>query len=338
MSSSPRTRSLITASMIITLLLIIMTAASIIKLVPNSEEAVKIRNSLIANVGQETDFTWTPDKVPKNFRLETSGVPDEFERIAEKIITPDLAGKSNFEKTLLIARHLSQLPARGGAIMSTTRYTYEQIVSTGKGYCADYTQVFNALAIASDIPVREWGFAFEEYGNGHAFNEIYDPGLGKWIMVDVFNSFYLKRLSDGVPVSVMELREALLEGVAESMIEVVPIVKDNFGFKSYEKLFEYYARGKDQFFLWWGNDVFTYERHPLIRFSASLPRSLEQGLAIIFGVHPEIRLIKSDGNDEHIQALYHKRNVFFGLVLLFAVLIGLFVVLLRFKLRELRAS
>src|SRR3546814_18005756 len=51
---------------------------------------------------------------------------------------------------------------------SNTRETYEKIVGGEGGYCSDYTQSFNALALAAGLDVREWGFAWADKANGHA--------------------------------------------------------------------------------------------------------------------------------------------------------------------------
>src|SRR3546814_14131094 len=92
---------------------------------------------------------------------------------------------------------------------SNTRETYEKIVGGEGGYCSDYTQSFNALALAAGLDVREWGFAWADMANGHAFNEIWDPTLQKWVFIDSFVSFYVIDRASGIPLSSREFRASL---------------------------------------------------------------------------------------------------------------------------------
>jgi len=265
-----------------------------ITLATPSDEAVRLRNSLLADVGPLADFTWLPADIPGSYLLERGPVPAEFTRIYSDIFAAGMP-ESDFEKALAIARHLDSAPnAVGGALMETNLNAYHQIITTGRGYCGDYTQVFNAIAIAGGIPVREWGIGFDGFASGHAFNEIFDRQSGRWMMIDAFHSLYFADADSRQPLSVLEIRERLHRQGTEQKILVLPIVEKRFAFRSIGAAEHYYSRGMDQLFLWWGNNVFTYERSRLVELAGRASRSAEQLTAIMLGVHPHIHIL-ADG-------------------------------------------
>ena len=81
-------------------------------------------------------------------------------------------------------------------------------------------------------------------------------------------------------------------------IEVVRIVSDRFGFTSPEKALEWYRRGLPRMFLLLGNNAYSYDSHPLIKFAESLPRSIEVMLAIILGEHPRFLFVPLESQPE----------------------------------------
>lgn len=302
---------------------LLATLAWTLALVTPSTEAVRLRNSFVATVGQEQDFTWTPDQVPASFLLELSPVPDEFKAVAEMLRGGEDEPSTEFAMSLKIARHLTSKPQRGGAVRRNSWETYETILTKGRGYCSDFSQVFNALAIAADVPVREWGLGFDGFGAGHAFNEIWDTSMEKWIFVDSFHSLYAQDPATGTPLSVMEFQRRLREGASEKELTIQPIVPERFAFESAAKALDYYRRGMDQFYLCWGNNVFTYDRHPVVHLLNPVSRSLEQGGAIVVGVYPHICILQTPGSQAHIDSLFRKRNLFLASVSLLAVMLFL---------------
>ena len=109
-------------------------------------------------------------------------------------------------------------------------------------------------------------------------------------------------------------RDALLTGAAGEAVEFGPIVESRFGFKSVSDAMAYYQRGADQFYLSWGNNVFSYDAHPLVRLFGPISRGLEQAATIAVGVHPETRLLPSEENRLAIQTLLRMRNTLFVVV------------------------
>ena len=302
----------------------------------SSEELTRIRNSLIAEVGMPADFAWTPEAAPDDFAWERASPPEDFRRIGSSIRSSIRATSSDaaaVDLSLAIARHMSTGPGIGEGIMSNSVDTYRIILSEARGYCSDYTQVFNALALASDVPVREWGMSFDGFsGDGHAFNEVFDREHGKWVFIDSFFSFFVVNAQTGVPLSVIEFHDALRSGRAKRDLIVRRIVPGRFGFPSSDRALEYYGDGVNQFFLWFGNDVFSYDSHPVIARLSTVSRSLEQAVAILLGVHPQLRILPTDSNATLIAELRQTRLTFFiSAALLPLLIIGLILEAMAYR-------
>lgn len=286
-----------------------------------STEAVRLRNALLAQSGKPSDFTWLPDEHPDSYLQEKLPDTGQFNVISQVIGSDNVKDKTEFEKSLIIARHLLQVDkAKGGGILKDSYTAYQTIIKEGTGYCADFTQVFNAIAHAESIPVREWGMSFDGFGGwGHAFNEIYDFRLKKWIFIDVFNGFYVRNRRDGQLLSVLEFRDKLINNLSADL-EIVPIKKNRFGFRDALQALQYFDRGKDQFYLYWGNNVNSYESHPLIRLATPISRHLEQITAVAIGIHPKIKIIETKSNKVLIAQLFDLKikliSAFIGAVIL----------------------
>jgi hypothetical protein len=245
------------------------------------------------------------------------------------------ADASAWDRTLALARHLARGPkGAGDGIKSSTREAYRLIVSEGRGYCADYTQVMNGLAYTAGIPVREWGMSFAEYsGDGHAFNEIYDVSLSQWILIDSFYSLYFAARDSGRPLSALELRERLEAGEGPETISVRPILSERFTFPSEGRAIEYYRQGTDQFFLYQGTNVFSYDANTLVSWLSPYSRALEETAGIMSGVRPRIRLLVTDTNRPAIGRLFVRRNIFLSLAAISCLLAGVIAFQLRGRLR-----
>ena len=93
-------------------------------------------------------------------------------------------------------------------------------------------------------------------------------------------------------------------------MQVISLFSDRSYFKTPDEALEYYARGSDQFFMFWGNNVFSFESNVLMQMLEGFPRSIEVMGAIALGVHPSIRLVETETNAEHIGALFAARRIF----------------------------
>ena len=308
---------LLLVSMVVTAVLVAASAAWMASLaMPTnyaaSKETVRLRNAFLASVGNPDDFRWLPTTPPTSFKQETQPAPSEFTDLVRAVLD-DGVERSEFEKAILIARHLKSKPGDGTPISASTREAYRRIIESGLGWCSDYTQVVNGIAHAAGLAIREWGAAFDGFGgDGHAFSEVDDSRFRKWVFFDSYFSFYVRERTSGVPLSVLELRR-ILRGSAEN-VEVVPISGDGTSFKTDQHALDYYRRGMDQFYLWWGNNVFSYDRHPIISRLSAISPAVGQMAAILIGIHPRIRIIPSQTNGPLIDRLFAKRNMFLGVL------------------------
>jgi hypothetical protein len=273
-----------------------------------SEVTVRIRNALGAEVGTPTDFDWTPGHAPHGYLAASTAAPPPFHEIVAAL-TPTGA-QSEFDLAQAIARDLLRSPDRGGSpIHADALQTYREITGRNRGYCADYVKAFNGLAIAADLPARQWGFAFSGFGSGHTFNEVYDRRLGKWVMVDSFHSLYFVDPSSRVPLSVREVHDRLLElDGARRGVEIVEIVPGGLPFRSVDLAMDYYRRGMAQLWMVFGNPLFDFEQHPLTGRLARVSRAAGQLLGLAMGLYPTIRIYPEGVSERDLRELFRARD------------------------------
>lgn len=318
-------------------LLLAMVIAGLVYLVRDSYEMTRLRNAFLAVPATAAQLHWAPDAPPPSFRWETRAAPGFLRAAADAALAPLPQGASTWDRALALARHLNDGDRRSsGGILSDTIDAYRQIREHRRGYCADYTQVLNGLAHAAGVPVREWGMSFDGYsGRGHAFSEVYDDQRGQWAFLDSYYSFYVVDAATSTPLSVLELRQRLQRPPGMEGVRIEPTAAAQFAFPTAERAIAYYRRGADQFFLVGGNDVLTYDAHPVLDRAGDHSRALEQGLAMLLGVQPPLLLVPDPDNAEAIAALDRLRVQFAAGVIASVLLTALLLLKLR---RLLRAS
>lgn len=292
---------------------------------------VRLRNSLGARVGEPADFAWSPGNVPTGFLQLETAAPVAFAAVAGSV-EPSRAGPGGeLDAGLEYSRQLMRAPKRiDGPVRAPSYETYLAIVQEGRGYCADFVKAFTGIAAARGIAVRQWGFAFRGFGSGHTFNEVYDTGLGKWVMVDSFHSLYFVDPVSRMPLSTLEVHDRLLAiGDAPAGIEIVRIASSGFPFRSDELAIDYYRRGMPQLWMVWGNNVFDYEASLAGRLEARLHRALGQFVGIVSGDYPTIRIYPVGLSDRDYRVLVESRNEFVlsACCLAIAVLFAFYVAL-----------
>ncbi len=309
---------------------LVALAAAVLALAPHltdSAELVRLRNALLLDVAPETRFDWTPAERPADFQVERGPVDPRF---AERAAALELGTlPSDWERALGIARHLleNRQGRVGRPIQSNLEETYARIRAEGEGYCGDYADVFSALAIAAGLEVRAWAFSFDGFGGrGHVFNEVWDRGSGQWRMIDVFHNLYATDAA-GDPLSAQAFRRAMrADQAAVRLVTIEPAARPVFKYES--KAREFYLRGLDEWYLWWGNNVFDYERAGLVQVLGPLSRSLEQLGGIAQGVHPRIRVLPDAANAEELAVMQRlKWRVHGALVTALVALVGALVCL-----------
>jgi len=308
-------------------ILLIASIALTVPMVISSSEAVRLRNSLIFDTVAVDDLRWSPAEYPQSFKLGRGTPPAEFERAIADISAMPTTPVGDVGQALAAGAYLAVDGFKGGRIQSDAVTNLTGIVDNGAGYCADFSQVFNGLAHTLSIPVREWGMSFDGFGgDGHAFNEFYDRQRDRWVFIDSYFSFYVTDRASGEPLSVLELRDRLGSDEKRSTIAVVPLSEERFLFESADNALDYYADGRDQLYLWWGNNVFDYDESTLVSMAAGMSRHLEQAMAILVGVHPQIRIIGTSDNQAAVDKLEQLRVRFLTLaavgILAFLLLAG----------------
>jgi hypothetical protein len=267
-----------------------------------SSQGVRVRNAFLLQRGDAKDFAWTPANVPPGFRVEKRRAPQAILNAATAARVAD--GSGDWKQARELVTMLVRNWKLDGAIQADLATTYDGIVA-GSGYCADYVRVYLAAASAVGLFCRQWAFSFDDFGgHGHTFVEIYDGQRGKWVFLDVHNNVYASAAGTDEPLGCLELRRALIDGTA---IEFRRAGEGRLGFRHFDKLLDYYRRGVEQWYLWWGNDVITRDvagiSGALMLISGRLANIVTSAFCL-----PPIMAIVTPANEDKIAAMERLRR------------------------------
>lgn len=266
-------------------------------------EAVRLRNALLLQPSSEADFRWTPDAVPADFRRERRPAGTDFLEIVAAL---DLSALGDRDRALRLAGHLSEHAEDKGPVQDDLVATYRGI-RAGYGYCADFVKVFLALAHAAGLDARQWAFSFDGFGgHGHTFVEVFDRSRGKWLFIDPHNNFHVVDAASGEPLSALEFRDSLL--ARRGPVRMLPNGPGRPGYIHEDKALDYFRRGAAEWYLWWGNAVFSYYAHPLVRLAGRLSRTLAHLAANLAGVQPRIRIYPAPESRVAAQRMFALRR------------------------------
>ena len=291
-------------------LVLVAAVASIAPYLGSSTELVRIRNALLLRREDGVSLEWTPASVPLDFLHESADAPPAIADAARALHLERMDG--DWARALAIGAYMLRAtqPGVGGPIQSGLMETHRRVVTEGQGYCGDFVEVFTAIALASGLEVRTWAFSFDGFGgHGHTFNEVWDRALNAWRMIDVFNNYYFVD-TQGEPLSAADFHQCLVRGETYDFIPVLPTARPGFAIET--KAREYYNRGADQWYQWWGNNVFSYDRSPLVRLAGMGPRFLSQLAAIVSGVHPRMHILRTPKNSEWVSGMVQVRRRVIG--------------------------
>lgn len=262
---------------------LILSCALLVSYLGNGQDIALIRNSLVYETrDSDATFSAAPTAPP----LLTTAQAWRDAAAAAGALN---AQSSDFERALALVRHLDQ-PGypRGGMLALPSLDTYRAMRDSGRGYCADYTQVFLALAEAAGLSAREWGISFNGYsGAGHALVEIYAREIHDWIMIDVFNGLYVSDEAHR-PLSLPALRARLLRGERAGLN--VEVVADVMPFASPTLALHYLERGMPRAYLWM-NPQAAAQPQTLLDDLSRHSRALAQLFAIASGRAPRMVLM-----------------------------------------------
>lgn len=284
--------------------------------------AVRLRNAWLMRPSNAQDFAWTPADIPSGFQVEQRSPTRSFIDVVRNLSID--SSNDDWVRSQRLAGHLTEAARDLGAIQADLGTTYEQ-VRAGYGYCADFVKVFLALAHTAGVFARQWAFSFDGYGgHGHVLVEIYDRRRNKWLLLDVYNNFYAADATTLEPLSVMEFRSALLAERGPARLLVSGPGRP--GYVHEESALDYYRRGLDQWYLTWGNAVFSYDAQPFVRLASRVKGGFGQLVAAVLGVHPEVRMLETQHNAVQIAELLVLRRKLrwaFGCLVLLLVLLVL---------------
>ena len=267
-------------------------------------EAVRLRNALRLQPSRDDDFTWVPPHFPPGFDVERRPPSAEFRAIVSSLGIDAIPG--DWRKALALAGHLTERAEDRGPVRADPLSTYRAI-RNGYGYCADFVKVFLVLAHAAGLIVRQWAFSFDGFGgHGHTVVEVFDRERGRWLLLDVFNNFHVVDAASGEPLGALEYRQALhgRRGPAD-MRQSGP---GRLGFIHEHKALDYYRRGRDQWYLMWGNAAFTYYAHPAVRAAAKISPTLAAVVANVIGAQPRIRIYATPENRAVVRKIFALRR------------------------------
>ena len=76
--------------------------------------------------------------------------------------------------------------------------------------------------------------------------------------------------------------------------------------------------------MWWGNAVFAYHAHPLVRVAGQVSRSLANAVAVVAGLQPKIRIYPVAENREQARRMFDlRRRLYWIAAILLALLVSL---------------
>jgi hypothetical protein len=289
-------------------------------------EAARLRNALLLRGKDEVDFSWTPDTVPADFRAERLPASAEYAAIVQSLGVREM--RLDWDKARTLAAHLVMHAADKGPIQSDLSTTYKRM-QQGYGYCADFVKVYLGLAHASGLFARQWAFSFDGFGgHGHTFVEVFDRQRTRWIFVDVFNNFHAIDTAGGDVLSALDFRDFAIgrrEGVA-----MRPNGPGRPGFIHEAKALDYYRRGAPEWYMWWGNAVFSLYAHPLVRAAGHVSPSVAHVIAIVIGLHPKMQIYPLTENREQARRMLLLRRRLYGIGAIMLALVALLAAQLAF--------
>ena len=300
---------------------LVAAAAWLAWLTMSPGRAIRARNAFLLRRGGQSDFAWTPESVPDDFRQEHAEPPLPIAKAVEEAGIGGIDGdwaRACALVGMLVAHAKADAPIRADLVT-----TFKGIVEGG-GYCADYVRVYLAAARTAGLFCRQWAFSFDGFGgHGHTVIEVWDRAREQWAMIDVHNNVFATRRGGDAPLDVAAIREALLS--ASVPLEFKRVAEGRLGYPIAHKLVDYYRRGAREWYLWFGNDVVTRERQGLTGAIASLSGRLAHRMTSVSGRLPPIIVLVTPDNERAIARMERLRRRIEIAAFLVAALVALLI-------------
>lgn len=267
-------------------------------------ELVRLRNAVLLDRSLGADFDWSAPP-SADFPFDAPPFDPHFDAVARELKLSELP--DDWARALTISRHLlGSAPLRGGGVQDSLQRTHLAIVRRGDGYCADFIDVFLAIASSSGMQARAWAFSFDGFGgHGHILVELWNRDLQRWQLIDLFNN-YTFSAGQGTPLSAREFRDTVSREPAA--LELLPIEpRARVGWIHRDKALDYYRRGLDEWYLFWGSQVQSSERSALYRSLQPVSQAVAEAATMLHGGAPLVRPLATPANAGRIDALHRLR-------------------------------
>jgi hypothetical protein len=283
--------------------------------------AVRLRNAFLLRRGHLEDFTWTPENVPPDFLVEVKRPPANIEAELSKLTAH--GDENDWQRTRELVSMLVRHWRYEGGIQADLATTFSGI-RAGGGYCSDYVRVFLAAAHGVGLFCRQWAFSFDGFGgHGHTFVEVFDRQRRQWVFLDVHNNVYAVERGCSDPLDALAIWERLQR--EPSSITFMRAGSGRLGFPDLHKLLDYYQRGGDQWYLWWGNDVISRDERNQAALFGRVSGRLAHWVGSALGSLPALVVLVTPQNLVQVERMERLRRRAVTAVILAAALVALLV-------------
>jgi len=275
---------------VITILILILVDTVIGYLLFKSRSFSHLAMWKIIESNKYNDFYWQPKDAPDYFRFE----PDtKNPSIFRNEISPLVKDESyELKRVIKVAKYVRDIKAPCFTLQAphlkgdSPEGILRQIRKGAGANCFHRSILLSTYLSSLGIKSRLWTFENENFnGVAHTTAEVYINNLKKWIFIDTMLGFYVTE--NGNPLSLLELRERLLNGKARN-ISVQSI--DDGSEKQYDvpvfypKLIKCVFLRADNDFVNKYNAKIKYEPFSIFqRYIDKLPDDMRRGLDYLLG-------------------------------------------------------
>lgn len=263
-------------------------------------ELARLRNAVLLEAPLPPSFDWAAAP-SADFVFDRAPFDPYFTALAAQLKLAALP--DDWSRALAIGSHLlGSAPLKGGGVQDSLKRTHRAITERGDGYCADFIDVFQAIASAAGLQVRAWAFSFDGFGgHGHIFIELWNRDLKRWQLIDLYNNFTFA-VDGGAHLSAREFREVMTREPERLQLRSIE-PRAPAGYSRRDKAIAYYQRGLDEWYLFWGSQVLASEQSLAYRALAPLSQTAGEAAAMLAGGTPRVRPWPTATNAERIDAL-----------------------------------
>ena len=168
---------------------------------------------------KQSDFYWQPEEAPRYFHFE----PDS-ERIPifRNELSPLIKNEiDEFKIALKVARYVTDICSDNYQPVRALKWDspegmLAQVREGASANCFHRAILLSSYLSSLGIKSRLWTLENDNFNAvSHSVNEVYIPGLKKWVFMDVMFGFYV--VEKGIPLSFLEFRERLLQRNVEKI-------------------------------------------------------------------------------------------------------------------------